>query len=189
MSADQKFTPGADPRQAIAGPHTALDNENPDKGFPLLQGLLYMLPPSVQGGPTVSRPFLLTSSDPRNQHCTGYVFIEPGDNRPSRAEGPGAVMILVRDVPMSGTAGQPDTVHWAPKWYTGRSDGPGLTPVDSVEQTAEVPAGSNAAPLPVTAKPADQVAEEEEVFAPADKNKDGVISHKEAKDFKNKHQG
>jgi len=168
---DPKHTPGPDARLPEAGPHTTLDNENPDKGMPYVGAvLLYQLPSGY------SRPFIATSVHSQDEHASGWLLPD------ARLDGPPTGLTFFADVPF-GTTGQAHTWHWPIKTYTGRSDAPGLTPVDSVEHTQEV---SGNATLPLEGRPADQV---EQDFSPADLNKDGVVSHKEAKDFKKKHQG
>lgn len=124
---DPKHTPGPDARLPEAGPHTTLENDNADKGMPSVGDiLLYQLPPV--DGLAFSRPLLVTSVHSQDQRVSGRVFTDQLDSQPD---------FNVHDVAF-GQAGQSNTWHWPVRGYTGRSDAPGLTPVDSVEHTQEV---------------------------------------------------
>jgi|SRR6185436_4162331 len=76
--------------------------------------------------------------------------------------------------------------HETPNFATGGAP----IPAGEVTQPVDVNTGNDPGrtqPLPVIAKPAEQVAEEEGVFAPADADKDGEVSRREAKEWKKNH--
>ena len=127
---DSKYVPGPDPLQAVAGPHTTLDKENPDKGMPSVGStLLYQLPPDANGL-AFSRPFVVTSVHSQDQHVNGWLMPDfQLDHSGQR---------WCQDIPF-GTPGQADTWHWPVKGYTGRSDAPQPVPIDEVEHVTEVP--------------------------------------------------
>lgn len=181
---DDKYVPGADPLAGVAGPQTKIDHENADKGMPHVAapGLGYALPPR-NDGMIYARPFVCTSVDSRNQHVSGYVFWEPEDRVPSPGVGSlvyiGPYSAFVRDIPM-GNPSQFNTVHWLAANYTGRSDGPGLTSVGSVETVAEVPPDSSPSNT--------QTAEPAQTFDAADANKDHKVTPKEQRQYDRLHE-
>lgn len=102
---------------------------------------------------------------------TGYYHQSTKQVRGENAARPTNLFCLAHETPTFAMGEAPGTVHEQEHAEAvDRGNDPGKT-----------------APLEVTGKPADQVAEDGEVFAPADTNKDGVISRKETKDFKKKH--
>lgn len=182
---DDKFVPGPDPRLAEAGPQTILDNTNPDKGMPHVAapGLGYALPPR-NDGMIYARPFICTSVDSRNQHVSGYVFWEPEDRVPNPGVGNlvyiGPYSAFVRDIPM-GNPSQFNTVHWLAANYMGRSDGPGLTPAEQDTVVKELIE-------PVVAGQVNAATDAQQVDPdPADRNKDGVTTPAEQRQFDKHH--
>lgn len=162
--ADQKHTPGPNPLESVAGPHTTIDEThgNQGSGMPAVgvAGLGYALPAQADGN-IYARPIIVTSVDSRTQRVSGWVVAEPDDNPPG--------MSWVQDAKM-GNPSEPGTCHWLAKNYMGRSDGPGLTPIGSTEVTEDVSEGNQTPPR-----------NPEQVFDPADADKDGTVTKKEQK--------
>lgn len=137
-----KHQRGPDPRAAVAGPQTTLDDENVDKGMPSVgcSGLGYALPARADGN-VYARPIVVTSVESTRQLVTGFVFCQPDDARPEWGVGDVAPGIFfVRDAKM-GNPAEVGTCHWLASNYTGRSDGPGLTPA-TTETTQDVNEGN-----------------------------------------------
>ncbi len=182
----EKHQPGPGPLESIAGSHATIENldNQPGNAMPFVgdPGWGYSLPPRADGM-IYSRPFLCTSIKSDRPRATGWVFIEPGDTRPTVVEGPGVVMLFVRDIPM-GNPAEPDKIHKLAKNYPGRSDGPGLTPEGSTEVAQEVPVETgNVDTQPLTPPTAGKE------FDPADKNQDGTTTRQEKRDFKREQKG
>lgn len=112
--------------QNEAGPQSVFDPDlgGKDEGMPSVYQpkVVYQLRPISAGQEAFSRPFIITSVDSRNQHCNGFVLLEPGDVTPVNGKSIGGVLIYVEDIPHGGP-GQSDSWHYVSKGYTGRGGG------------------------------------------------------------------